>query len=266
MPAVLGIDAAWTANEPSGVALLVKRSMRWHCLRLAPSYAAFCDNDFSWDAPVRGGIPDVKQLLGICSALIGNKGNLKVVAVDMPLANRPIIGRRAADDIVSRQFGARKCAVHSPTIVRPGMVGAELHSNFIRSGFSLDVDNSRPSQALLEVYPHVALLSLMNATERLPYKASKTLTYWGKACAIEERKRRLLVQWADILKRLRKNVDGIELPLPSEPGQLSFQHLKRYEDAIDALVCAWMATRYLANDALPLGDGSAAIWIPSGLD
>ena len=38
---VLGIDAAWTAHNPSGVALVHRAAEDWRCLSLAPSYNAF---------------------------------------------------------------------------------------------------------------------------------------------------------------------------------------------------------------------------------
>ncbi|MCK6548007.1 hypothetical protein L6R52_19305 [Myxococcota bacterium] len=39
---VLGIDAAWTASEPSGVALVGQVDGRWRCAGLAPSDSEFC--------------------------------------------------------------------------------------------------------------------------------------------------------------------------------------------------------------------------------
>lgn len=261
--AVLGIDAAWTEKEPSGVALLARRGEHWRCLRVAPSYSAFC-GPFTWDESVRGGKPDVPALLAACSSLIGRE-DLAVVAVDMPLATRPLEGRRVADNLVSKQFGTRKCAVHSPTLERPGKVGVQLLEAFMIAGFRLALGRTPAIPALIEVYPHVALLQLMRATERLPYKVSKNGSYWGKGVAVTERKRRLVEQWTSILDRLRQVVDGVEVPLPKDPERFTFQNLKRYEDAIDGLICAWMATRFLAGDAVPLGDDTGAIWIPSGL-
>ena len=38
---VLGIDAAWTAHNPSGVALVQRAAEGWQCMALAPSYDAF---------------------------------------------------------------------------------------------------------------------------------------------------------------------------------------------------------------------------------
>ena len=38
---VLGIDAAWTAHHPSGVALVQRTTTGWSCLAVVPSYEAF---------------------------------------------------------------------------------------------------------------------------------------------------------------------------------------------------------------------------------
>ena len=39
---VIGVDAAWTSFQPSGVALVEKTApARWRCLALAPSYPTF---------------------------------------------------------------------------------------------------------------------------------------------------------------------------------------------------------------------------------
>jgi predicted RNase H-like nuclease len=233
-------------------------------VRLAPSYSAFC-SDFRWDAAVTGGKANVHELISTCSSLLGHV-RLAVVAVDMPLSNQPISGRRVADNLVSQQFGARKCSVHSPTLERPGKVAAELCQSFANEGIPLAVHTPLPDQAFIEVYPHVALLKLMGAAERVPYKAAKSGSYWGRNISAAERKRRLVAQWSNILARLRREADDIDLTLPVAPEELSFKHLKRYEDAIDALVCAWVATLCLQDAAIPLGDNAGAIWIPSGIE
>ena len=40
---VLGIDAAWTAHHPSGIALVRHTAEGWRCELLAPSYDAFIE-------------------------------------------------------------------------------------------------------------------------------------------------------------------------------------------------------------------------------
>lgn len=259
LESVLGIDAAWTDWQPSGVALLRRNGSKWECLRLAPSYGSFCEG-VGWKGAISGGAADVPVLLAVAQRVSGSKP--LVVAVDMPLANTRIDARRAADNAVSRAFGHCKCAVHSPTLTRPGQTGRNLHTGFTDAGYSLATQSGDPRPALLEVYPHVALLGLTGRAERLPYKVVKTNTYW-RGCDIQERKCRLFKEWSLILEHLSSEIEGINLPLLENPREYSLEFLKRYEDVIDALVCAWVATRYLTKATVPLGDNSAAIWIPS---
>jgi len=41
MRAILGIDAAWTEGEPTGVALIQGEGSSWSTAAVAPSYEAF---------------------------------------------------------------------------------------------------------------------------------------------------------------------------------------------------------------------------------
>jgi len=204
---------------------------------------------------------DAKAVLTVCRELLDGM-QPGVVAVDMPLATTSIEARRRADGEVSRRFGHCKCSTHSPSPVRPGATGRRLHESLAELGYSLATTNSRDLPALLEVYPHVALLGLTGRGERLPYKVAKSGTYW-RGHPPEFRKQRLVEEWSAIVACLRRHIDGIDLPLPTRPQERSFQYLKRFEDAIDALVSAWVGVEFLQGTALPLGDGAAAIWVPA---
>lgn len=257
---VLGIDAAWTDGEPSGVALLERRDSRWRCLRVAASYARFCEGaDFAGTA--RGSLIDVSALLRACSD-VSLDASVNVVAVDMPLARSPIHSRRTADQVVSRHFGHCGASVHSPTTERPGATGERLRAGFESAGYALKTEGGGAGPALIEVYPHVALLALMEVPKRLPYKAAKSTKYWP-GVPLAERKVLLVEEWRAIESRLSKEVDRIHLPLPDDASALSLRQLKALEDALDALICAWVGMQFLDGRANPLGDDDAAIWVPS---
>ena len=70
--------------------------------------------------------------------------------------------------------------------------------------------------------------------------------------------------WQRVLVELSKTIDGIDLPLPKgkQIESLTLHRLKRYEDALDALICAWVGVRYVAGDCSAFGDATAAIWVP----
>lgn len=93
--------------------------------------------------------------------------------------------------------------------------------------------------SLVEVYPHPALLTLTGADYRLPYKVSKSRRYWpGSSPA--DRKNNLVQVFETILAALKGDIGDIALELPDPAGVVSLSGLKRYEDTLDALVCAWV--------------------------
>jgi predicted RNase H-like nuclease len=263
---VLGIDAAWTEAGSSGVALLSSVEGRRKVLRVAPSYEAFVvagewPVDFvSWKKPV-GGRPNVLALLTTAERIGGRV--VDVVAMDMPISRKPIAGRRTADQLISRAFGAAGASTHSPTCVRPGRHGQSITEDFNRAGYNVVTSASRPRRALIEVYPLAALIRLMRLARRPAYKVTKTLRYWP-ALHAQERRACLRSSWQSIRVALEGEIGGLGFEPPVNFD--SFAELKPYEDAMDALICCWVGACFGEGRAQPFGDEDAAIWVPSELD
>jgi hypothetical protein len=57
-------------------------------------------------------------------------------------------------------------------------------------------------------------------------------------------------------------IRDIPIELPGPDNMVSTSGVKRFEDSLDALVCAWVSAKYLEGDTVPYGDSTAAIWIP----
>jgi len=264
--AILGIDAAWTNAKPSGVALLKFCCGQWCCAGLAPSYNAFLalaqGQNVNWNQRPVAGAPNPAALLQAARNLLGNL-NVNVVSVDMPVATDEIRRRRAADDAISQAFGQAGCGTHSPNANRPGQVGAALSQAFSESGYALATMATQAPTCLrlVEVYPHTALLALTNSTYRLPYKVSKSGRYWPNT-PIQTRIANLLAVFQGILTSLNQCITRIPLVLPQTAQVRHLSQLKRYEDAIDALICCWVGVKYLSAQIIPRGDNSAAIWNP----
>lgn len=263
MRAVLGIDAAWTLSQPSGVALVIQEGNSWRLIASSPSYQAFnalAAGDASREIRPLGSRPDASELLASSLALAGCQVDL--VAIDMPLANEPITARRAADNAVSRAYGARKCGTHTPNALRPGLMSDELKRGFELAGYPLQTTTISPP-GLIEVYPHPALVELANAPERLRYKACKIRTYWPAADAAT-RKASLFQEWRRIATLLDARIKGVSDALPPLPAHARGVEIKAYEDMLDAVVCAWVAICALEGHAKPFGDEHSSIWIPDG--
>ncbi len=268
--AVLGIDAAWTTREPSGISLLAQTDSGWMCMGLAPSYEQFMalaeGKAVDWSQRPQGSEPDLEMLVQAAQQLI-SPVKVGVIAVDMPVSLQKISGRRIADSAISKTFGAKGCSTHSPNEQRPGPLADKYRITCHQLGFLLATTSipvgSQPS--LIEVYPHTALLELLSLDYRLCYKVEKSSRYW-KGETKQKRKSNLVISLNKILTGLAQKIDGISLEIPEAVDVAGFASLKRYEDALDALICAWVSMTWLEEKCVPYGDEQAAIWVPDSKD
>ena len=256
MASVLGIDAAWTEDNDSGIALIEGEGTTWR-LKLAASnlldFARACGLETPAEAGVGFSVTCAERILG---------GRLPdLIAVDMPLSRKPITKRRPSDIGVSKRFGAAKCSTHSPSAERPGKVSCQLHKDCEAKGYQLKTIRSLAHPlTLAEVYPHPALLRLMAVHERVKYKVGKTNIYWRGGSATE-RLANVRGELRKIAQRLDEVIAGV-LDKVDVETPLGFSALKPVEDKIDAIVAAWIGTTILEGTAEPFGDDDSAIWIP----
>jgi predicted RNase H-like nuclease len=261
---VLGIDAAWTAARPSGIALVRSRGRRWECVALAPSYASFlalAEDDagiLDWRERPRGDVPDPAALHRAATQLAGAAPD--VITIDMPLADVPITARRAADNAIASAYATRGLGAHSPSPDRPGAIAHAMCTGFSVLGYAIGSTATRPGtpNVMLEVFPHATAIALVGADYRVPYKLGRIRQYWPDRSP-EARRRAVLAQWTAIRGALDARIDGIELVIPRGA---TLAALKRYEDALDALLCAWTGIAYLAGQIRAYGDGRTAVWAP----
>ncbi|SHI50493.1 Predicted nuclease (RNAse H fold) [Aureimonas altamirensis DSM 21988] len=245
---VLGIDAAWTDRNPSGVALVECQPNSRRLLAVFGSYSEMI--------AVAGSDSDHIE------ACISIGGQIpSVVAVDMPLSHDVIRSRRVSDNAVSALWGSRYCATHTPNELRPGEVGRRLHAALAARGFTLATE-AITERSLIEVYPHPAIVELTGARQRLPYKVGKARKYWPEA-TLSERRCRLAETWQHIIRYLDDQVAGVQELLPLPMPEATTFGLKSFEDKLDAVVCAWVGCLALEGKATPYGDSRSAIWLPT---
>lgn len=266
MTVILAIDAAWTNTEPSGVALVAGNNNIWRCLCVAPSYNAFLayakNVPIDWESGrFVGSMPQVPCLLAAAQEIAGT--DIDLVALDMPIATVPFSSRRVADDAIAKCFGGRGCSTHSPSPERPGRLGTDIMNQLDSAGYPLatTTHSSGTLRRTIEVYPHPALIRLLNCDYRLPYKVAKSLRYWPKSL-IQDRIVHLLDKFKEIERALSNTFGQTRLKIPNASDVRTLVALKRYEDGIDGLVCAWVGVQYANRAAKPYGDKTAAIWIP----
>ncbi|KKB10151.1 DUF429 domain-containing protein [Devosia chinhatensis] len=256
MRAVLGIDAAWTVHNPSGVALAAQRDGAWHLVAVAPSFAAFyalrgAKEQTAFDAP---------RLLDDATHLAGARPDL--VALDMPLMDGLITTRRRSDNAIASAYGARGASTHSPSALRPGPLAVDMLAALTSLGYPLLCTNPITGPGTLEVYPHPALIELTGAARRLPYKVHNRGKYWP-ALTGPERLANLFAQWTTILAALDIVLPGTAALAPLPAPDAPLRHLKAFEDSLDAIICAWVGICALEGRAIAHGDARSAIWVPA---
>jgi predicted RNase H-like nuclease len=255
--AVLGVDAAWTSHGSSGIALAAGTvTGTWKAVAVHSSYKDFIA---SAGVPEPDDFRAMPQAMVEAARILAPAATLAAIVVDMPLSKLPITGRRNADNLVSKKFGAAGCGTHTPSDVRPGPIAAIMRDGFGEAGFPLATDRIL-LPGLYETYPHPALLHLMNVARRFPYKVAKASKLWPGVPA-EDRWRESVGQLQAIAARLGDSIGGIEFNWPS--SQVSLSYLKGLEDQVDALVCAWVGTLIVEEAAIPYGDPNAAVWLPA---
>jgi predicted RNase H-like nuclease len=262
MTVVLGIDAAWTLGNASGVALVMRDGDGWRLAAVETSYKGFiarADGQPATTERPKGSPVDADALLAAAARLA--LAPVDLVTVDMPLSHAPIDERRASDDAVSRSYGGKKKAgTHSPVPDRPGPVSLALNAGFTAAGYPLRTLELK-TPGLIEVYPHPALIELMSAPMRLCYKATKTLKYWPDQDRAQ-RRASLLAVWDAIVTALDLEIAGVSAALRESGWASTGWSMKAHEDKLDAVVCAYVGICALEGRAIPFGDKTSAIWIP----
>jgi predicted RNase H-like nuclease len=229
---VIGIDLAWGHRAPTGVAVLDPNGQLIHLSRV--------HTDEELDAALRPWID------GPC-----------VVGLDAPLHVVNPTGRRPCEADLTRAFAAQHAGAYPSNTGLPHFADGGRAARLARR-HGLAVDASVPpapgQRRALEVYPHSATVALFELPQVLKYKARK-----GRSLASRQT---ALVMLVDLLADLAV---PSALPMLSSPdGFASLRRqiqqvptaaaLRRLEDPVDAIVCAYVAALFLAGRTCVIGD------------
>ena len=180
------------------------------------------------------------------------------VAIDAPLVVENQTGQRSCEKALGHDYGERKASCHtSNKSLYPDPLSVRLSLLLQKSGFQhLEGDRWQ-----IECYPHPAIIECFGLAERLAYKK-------GKVCEKKSGQLRL----AKLIKKLEYS-DVLQLKISkclkvslSEPdiGALRGKALKQNEDALDSIICLYVAGLHQQKVAGKLyGDSSHGyIWVP----
>ena len=267
MPYILGIDAAWTAHNPSGISLLrYEPGKPLRVIKIARSYHEFLERDApDWRAKPVASPPLLTEIVQYCRR---HDYDVQVVALDIPLAPQPVRSYREADRALTRAYSRRGAPVHSPTSIRPGVISDLIYQQLTDAGFRWAGSQAVTGHSsFIEVYPHAAIIELFGYDYRLPYKVQKRGQYW-KADPPATRYQKSIDKLQELkqqIERLVAYAPEVSLPVLSADAPYSLSMLKGYEDVLDSLVSALTGYAYQEGKATAYGNEDGAIWVPNAL-
>ncbi len=222
-PVFIGIDLAWKSSNASGGAVIRDEKLVAHTGTLGNNSEII---DF------------------IASYLPQNSG--AVVAVDAPLRVPNETGSRRCDRDLSaewRRFHAGALPANRERLAADGIVrGEELVEHLVaghRFAEAAVIPRRSKARLVCEVFPHPAHVSLFGLERILKYKRG----------TVDER-RLELIRYQHLLRGLRKGSPKLKKTKALLQGvdvwNLRGRELKAYEDTLDAVTCAYVAS-YLWN-------------------
>jgi predicted RNase H-like nuclease len=170
-------------------------------------------------------------------------GRLAVVAVDAPLVVPNLSGQREPERLIGAAYGAYGASAHSSNQrLLGGPVSRALR---LAQRFEWSVDPDEPTSVdppvCVEVYPHPALVGLLRLPYRLDYKKGSTS--------------RRLPGFRSLLAHL-ESIPELDLGSSSRWAEIRYGvgrsgggGLNRWEDEVDAIVCAHLAWRWWQQPA-----------------
>lgn len=211
-----GVDLAWAGRNPTGVAVVDADGRLVHI-------GAVRD-----DAAVLAALQPYVQ--GDC-----------LVAFDAPLVVINRTGQRPAETALNRDFRRFEAGAHPANTGKPEFADVPRAARLARA-LGLDMDpRSSAARRAIEVYPHPATVVLFRLARTLKYKAKP-----GRS--LDQLKSELLLLMDGVEELARAAVplrvaghdDWVELRRQVVAAQRK-SDLRRAEDPVDAVVCAYVA-------------------------
>jgi predicted RNase H-like nuclease len=161
-----------------------------------------------------------------------------LVAIDAPLIVPNEQGARPVDREITRLFGRFGAGCYPANRCRSCTRGEAIVDGLTRHGFVQDpfVEQRTARRLVFEVYPHPATIALFELGQTLKYKARPGRTLDSRRQELS-RLRDQLLGLAHAEPALVSRDDVADRDLHALRGL----NLKRYEDLLDAAVCAYIA-------------------------
>jgi predicted RNase H-like nuclease len=205
------------------------------------------DRNHTGAAVFRGGVQGV-QLVSLSDSIAtfqavhefvsGHTTLRTCTAIDAPLIIINATGQRPCETAVGTRYGAREASCHTSNLrLFPNAPSVALAEDLVSAGYvhAPEAPESA-SKLLLEVYPHAALVALFDLPKSLKYKKGNlTQKQFGLGVLAAHIRKLFNATPALVPNAL------LEELLSRDLTRLPRSDLKKHEDLLDAVVCAYLA-------------------------
>ena len=234
-----GVDLAWQSeNNPSAIA---SGNIDSNILTVNMIHPAIYGIDSVFDI-----LTGIAQLSGI--------------AIDASLIINNKRGMRPCEKEITSIYGARGAACHaSNTTLYPNADSVHLSNQLLNAGFN----HLKGNRWQIECYPHPALIEIFTLNYRLKYKKGNVAEKRAGQKQLTALLRKL--SHSNIL-RLIFNDQASQILNELKIDSLKGQALKSNEDALDSIICLYIAGLYAIKHQGKISGNlnSGYIWVPSG--
>jgi len=229
-------------NQPRPLSRFIGIDLAW-CVDRRHTGVAVMDGD-------NGGVRLVElssglhSLDGVIRFVLEHLSKDMVVAVDASLIVNNDAGQRPCETEIGRVFGKFGASCHSTNRGRRHFdSGERLVSNLAERGFKhgLPVETAkfRAGRCVIEVYPHPAMVRLFNLARIIRYKKGPVDGRRSGLQLLQSHLNDLTAPGRGL--RPSKCLDEL---LGTNPALRSGASLKRHEDLLDAVFCAYLAWHF----------------------
>ena len=203
--------------------------------------------------------PAVYGIDSVLDTLMGI-AQLSGIAIDASLIINNKSGMRPCEKEIGSKYGARGAACHaSNTTLYPNADSVYLSNRLVKSGFR----HLKGEQWQIECYPHPTLIEIFALSYRMRYKKGNVAE---KRAGQKELAALLRKLYHSNILRLIFNEQASQILDESRMDSLKGQALKSNEDALDSIICLYIAGLYaIKHHGHIFGNlSSGYIWVPSG--